>query len=204
MDAAGTAAEADRGASRKARLGNSPVVLAAALRPLEVEDLEGVHGGAQDACTTREDASDEFRSAVADAVLPMESHAGQILFQHGQPGDWMGIVISGKLDVYVQRQMREFHVGDVGPGGIIGDLALFGLSQQRSNTVVSLMPSVLLVLAHDKFQTLLATHAEGDAPQSLAMFQDGAYMHGLVTDKESFAGLQCFKRLERDAVMAFH
>lgn len=144
-------------------------------------------------------ASEQFRSAIADAVMPLELAPGQVVFRHGHQGTWLGILLSGRLDRLLERQHREIHTGDVGPGGLIGDLGLFGVSVTRTYTVTALTPSVILVLSHEKFADAIAAHG---MPASLAFFRDGIKVQNLMADTESFLNLRCFQRLDRDFVLA--
>lgn len=140
-----------------------------------------------------------FRMAIVDAILPVEYHEGQVVYRHGEEGDWMAIVLVGRLERRLERQASEIVIGDVAPGGIIGDLGLFGISPKRSFTVVALCPSQLLVLSRYSFERAISNAA---ISSSVSFFQDTQNMQGLMADTESFLTLDCFKNLDTDFIMA--
>jgi len=145
------------------------------------------------------ETTESFRQAIVQKLLPVEYPAGQLIFSHGDPGDWMAIVLTGKLDRWLQRASAEIHLGNVRPGGIIGDIGLFGLSSTRSFTVRAETDSVLLLLSAAQFEEAV-TAAGG--PRSLSLFEDSGDMHNLMSDVESFVELQCFRNMSRDFVLA--
>jgi len=144
------------------------------------------------------DTTQSFRTAVAERLLPVEYHTGQVVFRHGEPGDWLGILVEGSLSRKLQRVSTEIPLGGVSPGGIVGDLGLFGVNPKRSFTVTADVPSVLLVLSAEHFEECVRT---AGGPKSLALFRDSGEMRNLMADVESFVNLQCFRRLDRDFVL---
>jgi len=144
------------------------------------------------------DTTENFRLAIVDAIAPVEYHEGQVVFRHGEEGDWMAVVLTGRLERKLQREATEISIGEVGPGGIIGDLGMFGINPHRSFTVASLSSSLLLVLSKAQFENAAAV---AGGPVSLSLFRDGKEMENLMADTESFLHLQCFKKLDKDFVM---
>jgi len=144
------------------------------------------------------DTTEAFRQGIVDAVAPAEFDAGQVVFRHGEPGDWMGILLSGRLERRLQRVSTEIVIGDVGPGGIIGDLGMFGLNPNRSFTVVALTHVVMLLLTQEMFEDAVARVG---GPKSLSLFRDSYEMQNLMADTESFVNLKCFRKLDRDFVL---
>jgi len=147
------------------------------------------------------DTTDAFREAVVDRIQVARYHEGQVVFRQSEPGDWMAIVLTGRLERKLQRRDREVLIGDVGPGGIVGDMGLFGICPVRSFTVTSIESSVLLILTMAQFNQAVCT---AGGPVSLSLFRDGQEMENLMADTESFLELACFKTLDKDFVMALH
>jgi CRP-like cAMP-binding protein len=58
--------------------------------------------------------------------------AGQQIFREGQPGDVMYIVVEGNVDILVGDKIVE----TVGPGGILGEMALID-NKARSATAIA-------------------------------------------------------------------
>merc|ERR1719401_317352 len=44
------------------------------------------------------DTSEDFRVSVARELKPFECHENDVIFQQGEPGDWAGILMSGRLE----------------------------------------------------------------------------------------------------------
>lgn len=63
--------------------------------------------------------------------------AGESLVNEGDPPAFVLLVLTGKLVVFVQRKGREVVLNDVGPGTILGELAvLCGIPRSASVRVV--------------------------------------------------------------------
>lgn len=77
--------------------------------------------------------------------------ADTVLFQRGDEGSHMIIVMSGRLRLsLVSAAGREIILGTIGPGGVIGELALID-GQPRSADVTTMEPSSGLILWRDGF-----------------------------------------------------
>ncbi|MEZ6018033.1 MAG: cyclic nucleotide-binding domain-containing protein [Planctomycetota bacterium] len=70
---------------------------------------------------------------------------GEVLFREGEAGDVAYSVVSGRVRVERQSPEGPRHLGDVGPGEIVGELAIL-TSLPRSATVSALAPTELRVL----------------------------------------------------------
>jgi NTE family protein len=83
--------------------------------------------------------------------------AGHTLIRQGEPGDGAYLTISGRLRAYVRddsgasRMVREMSRGEV-----VGELSMY-TGAPRSATVVAVRQSVLVKLARQHFEALLAT-----------------------------------------------
>lgn len=76
--------------------------------------------------------------------------AGETLFEAGEPGNAMYLVIEGRIDVRV----GEATVETVGMHGILGEMALIDLSP-RSATAVAATGAEVAVIDRDVFLTLV-------------------------------------------------
>ena len=84
--------------------------------------------------------------------------AGEVVFKEGDPPTCVLLVLSGKLQVYVERDGKELILTDAGPGTIIGELAvLCGLDRAASVRVVE--PSSVLEWDDDDFRGLMLKDA---------------------------------------------
>jgi predicted acylesterase/phospholipase RssA/CRP-like cAMP-binding protein len=94
------------------------------------------------------------------AAMCTEFHlaAGQVLFQQGEPSDYLYIVSTGRLDVLFQPEGEECtRLFEAGRGQIIGEMGLL-TGDRRSATVKALRDSVLYRLAKQDFDELLEAH----------------------------------------------
>jgi CRP-like cAMP-binding protein len=79
--------------------------------------------------------------------------AGQIVFKEGDAGDAMYAVLEGSVDLI--HHGRTFET--VGPGGILGEMALIDASP-RSMTAVAASPSRLVRVDQKRFMFLVHEH----------------------------------------------
>jgi len=110
----------------------------------------------------------------------------------------LALVLAGRLQRKIQRSDHDIPIGGVAPGGVIGDLGMFGVSATRSFTVTADGPTTILILTAGHFEEAV-TRAGGQ--KSLALFRDSAEMQNLMADVESFVNLACFRNLDRDFVL---
>ena len=76
--------------------------------------------------------------------------AGQALFREGQSGDAFYVVCAGEVDVLVGDELVE----TVGPGGIVGEMALID-GGPRSASAVARTPARVVKLDEKRFQFLV-------------------------------------------------
>lgn len=83
---------------------------------------------------------------------------GQILFNEGDEGDRLFIVVQGKLKLgHRSGDGRENLLAVVGPGEMIGELTLFDPGP-RSSTATAVAPTSLLWMSHDTAHAFLESH----------------------------------------------
>lgn len=93
--------------------------------------------------------------AVARLSVWRDWPAETVLFQRGDEGNHMIIVASGRLRMsLVSAAGREILLGTIGPGGVIGELALID-GQPRSADVTTMQQSSGLILWRDGFLSAL-------------------------------------------------
>ena len=90
-----------------------------------------------------------------DIFNQIEKHrsytAGQVVFQEGEPGDNLYIVVEGEVAITMDR---GYVLETVGPGGIVGELALVD-DKPRSATVVARTDCVLAPVNRSHFLALV-------------------------------------------------
>jgi len=87
----------------------------------------------------------ELRSLMAETTL----RRGETLFNEGDPGDRLYIVLDGKVKLgHTASDGRENLLAVLGPGELLGELTLFDPGP-RSTTATAVAPTRLLALEHD-------------------------------------------------------
>lgn len=83
-----------------------------------------------------------------------EYAAGDVLISEGDPPAFVSLVLTGKLEVFVDRQGKHLVLTEARPGSILGELAvLCGIP--RSASVRASENSVVLQWNADAFRTML-------------------------------------------------
>jgi len=90
-----------------------------------------------------------FRHAQDAEVVP----AGDVLFREGDPGDVMFAVIAGEIEL----SRADVHLEDIGPGGIVGEMALIDAAA-RSATATARSSARVVRIDEDRFRYLVQEH----------------------------------------------
>ena len=89
---------------------------------------------------------DLFRNADNRIEFP----AGHTIFEKGQPGDVMYVVIAGQVEVLIRDEI----INSIGPGGILGEMALID-AEPRSATAVAKTDCQLVPINLKRFAFLV-------------------------------------------------
>jgi CRP/FNR family transcriptional regulator, cyclic AMP receptor protein len=82
------------------------------------------------------DLEEADREAIARDFICMEVSRGQVLLREGDPGEWLYVVIAGKVKLRRQaRDGRESLVALMGPSDQFGEEALFGPGPSTTTAV---------------------------------------------------------------------
>ena len=91
---------------------------------------------------------------LLDAGTVKEHAAGAILLKEGDNSDFVLLVLTGKLEVFVVREGRDLLLTESEPGTILGELAML-CGIPRSASVRAKEDSVVLEWSDEAFRTLL-------------------------------------------------
>jgi CRP-like cAMP-binding protein len=80
--------------------------------------------------------------------------AGQLLLKEGDSSDFVVLVLSGKLEVFVEREGKDLVLTEANPGTILGELAML-CGIPRSASVRAKTDSAVLEWPDEAFRTLL-------------------------------------------------
>jgi CRP/FNR family transcriptional regulator, cyclic AMP receptor protein len=79
-----------------------------------------------------------------------------VVFREGDPGDFIGFVISGKVEVKKQTEFKgnQLIIALLTKGAMVGELSMFD-KRKRSATVEAVDDTTLLMLRHEALDALI-------------------------------------------------
>jgi CRP/FNR family transcriptional regulator, cyclic AMP receptor protein len=82
-----------------------------------------------------------------------------VVFREGDPGDFIGFVISGKVEVKKQTEFKgnQLIIALLSKGAMVGELSMFD-KRKRSATVEAVEDTTLLLLTNESFDALIQQH----------------------------------------------
>ena len=85
--------------------------------------------------------------------------ATSVVFREGDPGDFIGFVVSGKLEVKKQTEFKgnQLIIALLSSGALVGELSIFD-QHERSATVEAVEDTAMLVLRNTSLDALLQQH----------------------------------------------
>jgi len=93
--------------------------------------------------------------ALSGYVQIYRAHPGAVLFREGDKGDFMCIVLEGKLEVHKEDNRRiDKTVSTVFPGRSLGEMTIVD-GEPRSATAVAVVQSTLAVLTQENFMLIM-------------------------------------------------
>jgi CRP-like cAMP-binding protein len=102
--------------------------------------------------------ADEVMVALADQLSYRQLKPHQLLFQEGDPGDALYLVVQGHIKIFTRNALDEVTVlQQFGPGAHFGEMSLID-QRPRSASAMAVDELTLLVLQRDDFLTVLAQH----------------------------------------------
>jgi CRP/FNR family transcriptional regulator, cyclic AMP receptor protein len=98
---------------------------------------------------------------LAGVAQPFRRLRGELLFQHGEPADGLYVVESGRLESVARLPAeRELSLAAIGPGEVIGELALLS-GGRRTATVRAVEATAGVVIERGAFDSLRASYRPG-------------------------------------------
>jgi CRP-like cAMP-binding protein len=91
---------------------------------------------------------------LLDAGKVKEHVSGTVLLKEGDTSDFVLLVLTGKLEVYVEREGKGLVLTEANPGTILGELAML-CGIPRSASVRAKEDSTVLEWPDEAFRTLL-------------------------------------------------
>jgi CRP/FNR family transcriptional regulator, cyclic AMP receptor protein len=99
----------------------------------------------------------------AEKIIPffdlVDYPAKSVVFKEGDPGDFIGFVVSGKLEVKKQTEFKgnQLIIALLSSGALVGELSIFD-QHNRSATVEAVEDTTMLILKNTSLDALLQQH----------------------------------------------
>jgi CRP/FNR family cyclic AMP-dependent transcriptional regulator len=102
---------------------------------------------------------DEDIDKIAPFFELRDYPAGSIIFKEGDPGNFIGFVISGKLEVKKQTEFKgnQVIIALLTKGAMVGELSMFD-KRQRSATVEAVEDTSLIIFRSESMDSLMQQH----------------------------------------------
>jgi len=89
------------------------------------------------------------RAAFVAAMQRRTFAAGEVIFEKGEPGDWLYVIVSGKVEIYIRdEQGHEFTIRYLVAPNTLGEFAILD-RKARSASARAAEPAELLALHRD-------------------------------------------------------
>jgi CRP-like cAMP-binding protein len=109
------------------------------------------------------DLGDEEQESAAALLREVDYQAGEMIFHQDDPADFLGLVISGQVDVFREDGVgKQYHIRAQGIGDVVGDIGLLE-DIPRTATVRAAEPTRLAVLDRDGLEQLFRRHPRARA-----------------------------------------
>ena len=85
--------------------------------------------------------------------------AKSIVFKEGEPGDFVGFVVSGKLEVKKQTEFKgnQVIIALLSKGALVGELSMFD-KEKRSATVEAVEDTAMIIMTNTSLESLIQTY----------------------------------------------
>ena len=100
---------------------------------------------------------------VLDHAGRVDLQPGQNIFRDRMPTDAMHFVLAGEADVFIERDGRTVHLGQLGPGALFGEISVLSRQLVASSTVRARTRMTTMRLRHEPLEQLLVDEAVGPA-----------------------------------------
>ena len=95
-------------------------------------------------------------STVVNTTKAVQLSQGEVIFQKGDPGDTMYIVLDGKVKIFREEDGKRFVQAQIGRGNFFGEMAIVS-GQARVASAAAAVPSVLLPVGKKAFLEKIRT-----------------------------------------------
>lgn len=126
---------------------------------MEKNDLRKLIHHIKDEIKIFQTLDDRELEAVIPCCETVHYKKGAVIFREDDPGEFMGFVVSGKLEVKKETEFKDKQIiiALLGKGSFAGEQSLFDDHQFRSATVTAVEDTEMIILRREAFRTLINT-----------------------------------------------
>lgn len=105
--------------------------------------------------------NDEELEKIACFFELVKYPSNTVVFKEGDPGDFIGFVSSGKLEVKKQTEFKgnQLIIALLSKGALVGELSMFD-KHNRSATVETVENTTMIILRNEAFDALIEQHPD--------------------------------------------
>jgi len=101
----------------------------------------------------------QIKTAPSQGIAQLHFESGEIIFNEGDVGDYLYIIVNGEVEVFNSQNGKENIIAKLGKGEYFGEMALLN-QRSRLATVRCLSPVDVLALRKSDFGILISNFAE--------------------------------------------
>lgn len=103
--------------------------------------------------------AEEHLRLLAFGAEKMTLRSGETLYLEGEPALCAYIVMSGRIEIYRERDGDHFKLTDAGPGAVLGELAVIAPTRRLSNAMAA-VESRVMAIERKSFRRILEEYPE--------------------------------------------
>ncbi|MGD2169159.1 MAG: FAD-dependent oxidoreductase [Chlamydiota bacterium] len=97
----------------------------------------------------------QLKLSPSQGINSLHFEPGDIIFHEGDIGDYLYIIVKGKVEILKKKQGEDVHVANLGEGEFFGEMSLLN-EKRRNATVKCVDPSDILAIRKSDFGALIA------------------------------------------------
>jgi methyl-accepting chemotaxis protein len=96
---------------------------------------------------------------ISEIGIVLNKRTGEIIFNEGDLGQEMYVVLSGKVEITLQHESKSIVLGLLEEGDFFGEMSLLE-GMPRSGTAKAVMPTQVVVLQQDAFRQFMTSDSD--------------------------------------------
>lgn len=101
----------------------------------------------------------QLKLSPSQGIAQLHFENGEVIFHEGDIGDFLYIIVNGKVEVFHHKDGKEESVCQLGKGEFFGEMAILN-EKRRNATIRCIEPTDVLALRKSDFGVLLANFAK--------------------------------------------